>query len=178
MKALGRHGPSLSLALVSLPSLIPSPGIPVGSLFGSVAALICLALVLGRPVALPDSLGKRRLPRRLWIGMLDRMVPLAERLERRLQPRLRQITGRLGHRLVGAIGFVLAVLIVLPIPFGNTLPAIATICLALGLAQRDGMAVASGFALSLLALGASLLLALFGVELAATLWSWLDLDLF
>ena len=38
----------------------------------------------------------------------------------------------------------MAVLIALPIPFGNMLPGIAVFLIALGLAQRDGGAVAAG----------------------------------
>jgi hypothetical protein len=37
----------------------------------------------------------------------------------------------------------------LPIPFGNILPAAAIACVALGLAERDGLAVAVGYALAL-----------------------------
>ncbi len=47
---------------------------------------------------------------------------------------------------------VQAVLIALPIPFGNTLPGMAVIGIALGLIARDGLAVATGLGLSALAM--------------------------
>jgi hypothetical protein len=40
---------------------------------------------------------------------------------------------------------LMALLIWLPIPFGNVLPAFALVMLGLGLAFRDGLAVLAGF---------------------------------
>jgi hypothetical protein len=44
----------------------------------------------------------------------------------------------------------MAVLIVLPIPFGNVLPALALVLFGLGLAFRDGIAVVAGMITALL----------------------------
>jgi hypothetical protein len=48
-------------------------------------------------------------------------------------------------------GVVNDVLIVLPIPFGNTAPAVAVLVLALGLVAGDGLAVGAGLALTAVA---------------------------
>ncbi|HRK95135.1 MAG TPA: exopolysaccharide biosynthesis protein, partial [Rhodospirillales bacterium] len=58
-------------------------------------------------------------------------------------------------RLIGLVILFNAVLIILPIPLGNTLPAMAVMSVALGLISRDGAAVAAGFGLSVTALAAS-----------------------
>ena len=54
-------------------------------------------------------------------------------------------------RGLGLVVLIMAVLIALPIPFGNTLPGLAILALALGLAQRDGLAIAGGLGIALVA---------------------------
>jgi len=54
----------------------------------------------------------------------------------------------MAERLIGLVAFPLALILFLPIPFGNIPPALAIACLALGLAERDGAAVVVGYVLS------------------------------
>lgn len=61
----------------------------------------------------------------------------------------------LAIRLLGLVVLLNAVLIILPIPLGNILPAMAVMSVALGLIARDGMAVAAGLGLSATAVAAS-----------------------
>ena len=58
----------------------------------------------------------------------------------------------------------MAVLIILPIPFGNVLPALALMLLGLGLAYRDGVAV-------LLAIGTAAAALLYTATLGLAAWS-------
>ena len=60
---------------------------------------------------------------------------------------------------------LMAVLIVLPIPFGNVLPAAAVTLLGMGIVFRDGVAV-------LLGMAAAVLAALFPVALGLAAWAW------
>jgi hypothetical protein len=71
------------------------------------------------------------------------------RLERVLKPRIGfLVSSDASERVIGLVTFPLAVALFLPIPFGNILPAAAIACVALGLAERDGLAVAVGYALA------------------------------
>ena len=47
--------------------------------------------------------------------------------------------------VVGLICLLLAVVLVLPIPLGNMLPALAICLMALGILERDGWWVLAGF---------------------------------
>jgi hypothetical protein len=51
---------------------------------------------------------------------------------------------------VGALMLILSLLIMLPIPLGNTMPSVAIVIIAMGLAQRDGMFVITGLAVAAL----------------------------
>jgi len=48
--------------------------------------------------------------------------------------------------LVGLVCLVLAVVLVLPVPLGNMLPALAISLLALGVLERDGVWILAGLA--------------------------------
>ena len=72
-----------------------------------------------------------------------------------LLPFIRPYRGRVALALLflvlaamSTLAFPLALILFLPIPFGNIPPAAAIACLALGLAERDGLAVIVGYVLS------------------------------
>ena len=66
--------------------------------------------------------------------------------------------------VAAAVG-LMAAIIVLPIPFGNLLPALATVFIAIGLVFRDGVAIIIGLTTACLALVAT-------VALVALAWIW------
>lgn len=158
------------LLLLAVPALVPSPGVPLGMVFGAALALLALQLTFGpRPLHLPAWIARRRLAARHLDATTARVGPWIERIEKTIRPRLAALTSPWVVRLLGLVVLVNAILIILPIPLGNTLPAIAVMSLALGLIARDGYAVAAGFALSVLALAASAALVGGAVWLAETL---------
>jgi hypothetical protein len=61
---------------------------------------------------------------------------------------------------VALVATIIAVVLVLPIPFANLLPAIALCLFALGLARQDGVMVLGGYAV----LGVSMTIIVFGVH--------------
>lgn len=52
---------------------------------------------------------------------------------------------------IGAISLILAIIITLPVPLGHMLPGVAISLLALGLLERDGLAIGIGLATAVLA---------------------------
>jgi hypothetical protein len=55
------------------------------------------------------------------------------------------------EHLVGLVSLLLAVLLVLSIPLGNVLPALAISLMALGALERDGLWILSGLTVSVAA---------------------------
>ena len=51
-------------------------------------------------------------------------------------------TTPIAERGVGVAMLILAIIIALPIQFGNTLPAIAIVLICLGLIEKDGLIIA------------------------------------
>ena len=79
-----------------------------------------------------------------YSGLVRRVSPLLARAEKLLVPRLLFITGDRGEKVIGAFCLLLAIILALPIPFANMLPAIAISMMALGVLERDGIWVIGG----------------------------------
>jgi len=130
------------LLFFALPNLIP---LPPGSsaILGTPLILIAAQLALGRTsLWLPQAVGNRTLATRDLQKLVGYTVPALRRTERLLAPRLDML---LNDRLIGLACLVLALVLFLPIPLGNIPPAFAICAFALGLLQRDGVAVLVGW---------------------------------
>ena len=141
------HG--TALLLLALPEAVPLP-IPSASFFlGFPLLLIAAHLVLfGERSGLPARVNGLAIPRTTF-GVLSRYVlPTVRVLERVSGPRWPAIAGR--ERAVGLACVYLAVVLILPLPFINALPAILLAIIAWGMIQRDGLVITVGLVGSVL----------------------------
>jgi hypothetical protein len=161
VQALGPRSFGLGVMIFLIPICIPMPpGIPM--IVGAILGVFAVQLIIGRDkLWLPNGLAQKRLQR----SSLRKAFEFAERylgwLFRLARPRGLMITGSLGRRLSGVIFLILGFLLILPIPIiGNVLPALAGTVLALGLTDRDGLVFICGFIASLIAIMATVLMAI------------------
>lgn len=168
MQTLGQaHGPAAHgtlLLLMAAPCLLPVPG--VGTVLGLGIAALAAAMWRGHACAcLPRRVAELELPHH-WaqrvLGMLATAYAMAGRFARARLSHLAPARARSGT--AAAIG-LMALIIVLPIPFGNVLPALALMLVGLGLVFRDGVVLVLGLATAGLALFATA-----GLMLVA--WAW------
>jgi len=148
------HGPAAHgtlLLLMAGPCLLPVPG--VGTVLGFGMAALAAAMWQGHASAcLPRRVAELELSRH-WaqrvLGMLASAYAMAGRFAR---ARLSHLASA-GRRswTAAAIG-LMAFIVMLPIPFGNLLPALAMMLIGLGLVFRDGVAVVLGLIMAVLAL--------------------------
>lgn len=168
---LGRRSFGVMLFLFSTPNLLP---LPPGSstVLGAPLVLLSPQVAVGRRAPwLPRAVARRKLTPGALAVLNDRLIPLVERIERVSKPRLGFMFGSVGDRLIGLVCTVLSLLLILPVPFGNFLPAAAVGALAFSLVQRDGLLTLMGYALtaasaSVLALAASVVWRFFERALA------------
>lgn len=166
LDGLGHQAFGLLLLLLAIPNSLPIPGFPgISTLFGIPMMLLAGQLCLGMPRPwLPASLRKRSVSRVEMIRLLERAEPYMAKVERRLKPRLSAFTTPAMHRLGGAVMFVMASLMALPIIFGNFLPAVAILLISLALIEEDGLMMVAGFALSIVAAAIVSLIVYIGIE--------------
>lgn len=140
------------LLLFAIPNLIPMP------VNASVVLAIPMVLIAGqlatgrRQLWLPAVIRSRGVGRSEFCAVLDRINPTLRRTERLLAPRLSVLLTPFGERLIGLMCLLLSVILFLPIPFGNWLPAAAVCLFALGLLQKDGLAALAGWITSVVSL--------------------------
>ncbi|MCZ7450855.1 exopolysaccharide biosynthesis protein [Agrobacterium rhizogenes] len=156
LSVMGQAGTALIILLLTLPALSPIPG-PFGMVFGTALALVALQIASGcETIWLPVSLKKRRLSSSTIDVTLRYTGPLIARAEKIMRrDRLAVLTGNPVQMLLGFPIFLLAVAIALPIPFGNFLPALALIVIAVALLERDGLITLIGLIFSVVALAAT-----------------------
>lgn len=138
----GRIGTAFALLMLCLPTLVPLPG-PFGVIFGSAMALVAVQMLLAAErLWLPGVILRRKLPKSVVDRLVQFGLPPILRLESVLSSgRLGLLTGKTARIFLGLPILVLSVLIALPIPFGNTLPALAILLIAIALVERDGLVI-------------------------------------
>jgi hypothetical protein len=145
--------------LFAAPNLIPLLPPGTSAIFGLPLIVISVQLAIGRPwLWLPQWLARQSFRRSDLKAVLDRVLPALRRVERLLSPRLVFLFGPVGDRTIGIICLILAVILFLPIPFVNFVPALSIALFALAIVQRDGVLalVALVFSVATIALLASL----------------------
>ena len=167
-----RHGATGTLlVLLSIPAILPTPGIPAGMVFGSCMVVVALRMLVGAgPVALPARFAAVRTRSQLAGWMLLRGSRLVARIERVTRPRLAPLTGPGMRPLLALAVLAMGVIIALPIPYANHLPGLAVMAIGAGLAGDDGLAVLAGLALAGLSVAATAGLVWIGYDVLAWLF--------
>lgn len=154
LEQFGPQGLLLLTALLTLVFLIPVSIPGVSTVFGAGILLVGLSRLLRRPLWLPARLRARQLPADKLRSALGRGMVWVARLQKVSRPhRLPALVDRRAAELLNDAGLVLgAVLLMAPfgfVPFSNTLPGLALLLFAIGLMQRDGVAVLLGHLMNL-----------------------------
>lgn len=163
-QACGPEAQGTLLLLLTMPCLLPVPG--VGTVLG--LGMVALALAMWRGQAtpcLPPRVAQLELPRHWAQRVLIGLASTYTLAGRHARARLSHLAPS-GPRSATAVAIgLMASIVVMPIPFGNLLPAVALVFIGLGLVFRDGLAVILGLLLSVVAV-----LATTGLLLMAWVW--------
>lgn len=158
----GPRAYALILLIFALPEALPLPVAGMSTILAIPLILVSMQMLLHGPEPrLPIWLSERRVPLRLLKIGSTKIGQALTRLERLSRPRWHGLVGQ--TRMIGAVCMLLAVIIALPIPFGNMLPALCILGIAVGMLQQDGALVAGSMtAGSLVVIGLSTVIALAG----------------
>jgi hypothetical protein len=139
----------LLLILLALPFCTPVPLPGLSTPLGLVIAVISLRLALGQSPWLPERLQDRRLPPGFFRKLIAAAAGVIRLLEKLLRPRLAPLVDHGWLRQLHAVMMFIAAVVLmlpLPIPLTNTFPGWVILLIAGGLIERDGAAVAAGYA--------------------------------
>jgi hypothetical protein len=150
---LGDRGFGVLLFIFALPNLVPVNIPLLSAVLGLPLVLLAAQLTYGRHKPwFPHWLTERSFPRDGFANIVLRSLPYLERTERLLRPRLTFLLSWTGERLIGLAILILALVLALPIPFANWLPACAIAIIGLAIVEKDGLAVLAGLAVGVASL--------------------------
>ncbi len=139
----------LLVILLALPFCTPIPLPGLSTPLGLAIALISLRLALGQRPWLPEKLLRWQLPAGFFSKILAAATGIIRLLEKFLRPRATLLVDVGLLRQMHAVMMLIAALVLLlplPIPFTNTFPAWVILLVAGGMLERDGAAIAAGYA--------------------------------
>jgi hypothetical protein len=151
--AMGDRAFGALMFVFGAPNALPvnAPGVSV--VLGIPLLFLALQLMIGLDVPwLPRVLVRRTVTRARFARVMQHVVPWVQRAEKLSRPRWPLLATGFAERLIGLWCAFLSVVLIMPVPFGNTGPGIAICILAFALLERDGKATATGFAVSVAAL--------------------------
>jgi hypothetical protein len=164
LHALEHRAIGALMFIFAVPNAIPVPP-GVSAVLGAPLIFLSFQLMIGRRPWLPKLITDRSLSRVDFEKVVDLTAPWLSKAERLMRPRFEFLAKPPAEYLIGAICLLLSIILFLPIPLGNMLPAFTICVLALGVLERDGLWIGIGIAC---AVGAVVIV--WGVVLAL-LWS-------
>lgn len=170
------RGYVLLVMLLALPFCTPIPLPGLSTPFGLIITIIGVRLALGAKPWLPSKLLDTRLPPEIFARVFSFTRKIILGFERLLRPRLLWITGSdklLQMHAVPIVICALMLLLPLPVPFSNVVPAWGIMLIAGGLLERDGGFIIAGYAAALFTVAFFAVIGIFGVEAFDFIWDWI-----
>lgn len=170
------RGYVLLVMLLALPFCTPIPLPGLSTPLGLIITIIGTRLAFGAKPWLPSRLLDTRLPPAVFAKVFAFTRKLVLGFERLLRPRLLWMTSSSWMEQAHAVPIVVCALVLLlplPIPFSNIIPAWGILLLAGGLLERDGYFIIAGYLATILTAAFFAVIALFGKGAIDFLWNWL-----
>lgn len=153
LEAFGDRAFGALMFVFAAPVALPMPP-GISAILGAPLLFITAQLMVGRRTLwLPSVMADRTMTRTDFAALMEKLSPYLSWVERRLRPRLTFLYNRWMDGLTGFVCLLLAIIVFLPIPFGNMLPALAIAAFGLGIAERDGVLGAFGGVMAAVSIG-------------------------
>lgn len=124
---------------------LPNAVIPISWVLGVPILLLGLQMMIGRQEPwLPNIMERQQIGNETFNKIAAYVVKYLSKIESLLKPRWCWLSTDLAERFIGAYIVFLAAVLIVPVPFGNALPAFGISIIAAGLIEKDGVAVLVG----------------------------------
>lgn len=140
---LSHRSHTLVLLVLAVLNMIPGPP-GYGGTLGWVIIAFSIAMMVGFKVRLPGFLGNRKVPRKLLALLRQRLPQFARLVSRFTRARLQSLTGPNMDRPLGLLILIMALPMVVPIPFINAVPNVGMAVICVSRLNRDGLGVILG----------------------------------
>ncbi|WP_204330125.1 exopolysaccharide biosynthesis protein [Rhizobium phaseoli] len=150
-QTMGDRAISALMLIFALPNAFPTPP-GTSAVLGAPLVFLAAQLTFGLKPWLPRIIADRSMRREDFetiVGRIHRWLAWAERM---LKPRLAIFAEPPAEYLAGAACLLLSIVLLLPVPLGNMLPAITISVFAFGILGRDGLFALIGFVMTAVSL--------------------------
>ena len=145
--AMGDRAFGALMLIFALPNVFPTPP-GTSAVLGAPLVFLTAQLTFGLSPWLPAFIADRSLARKDFASIAARITPWLSWAEKMLKPRLTFLVQPPVENVIGLICLVLAIVLALPVPLGNILPAFAICLFSFAILERDGIFVLLGLATS------------------------------
>lgn len=170
------RGYVLLVMLLALPFCTPIPLPGLSTPLGLIIAIIGTRLAMGAKPWLPQRLLDTRLPPKIFSKVFAFTQRIVAWFERWLRPSLLWLTATPRLEQLHAVPIVICaalLLLPLPVPFSNVIPAWGVMLIAGGMLERDGRFIIAGYISSVFAVAYFAIIGFAGVEVTGHAWQWL-----
>jgi hypothetical protein len=151
IKSLGKQAFGACILLLSILSLLISHVPGISTLIGIPIMLFSVQMMLGHDKPwLPRWLGNRTFDKSVLRGALAKARGYHAPVEHWVRPRLAQLSAPSFEPALGTICLISAIVLALPVIFGNAISSLALALIAFGQLERDGLFIVAGTVLSAL----------------------------
>jgi hypothetical protein len=156
IERLGERSFGLLMFLLALLALVPG----LSGFIGLLLMIPAYQMIVARHAPrLPRFIARRHLPTQRLARLIARTIPLLRRAERLIRPRW-PTPFETTKRVVGGVIMLLGVTLIVPIPFGQIIPALIIMLVALAYLEEDGVTLCIALAVAAVSLAIT----------AATVW--------
>jgi hypothetical protein len=169
IEAFGERAFGFVLILFSLPNCVPAPP-GIAGIVGTPVLIFGIQMMLGHKHPwLPGFIKRRSVSIAKFKRLIDIAEPKLQWVEGFCKPRLLQLFGPIGDRMVGLFAFLAALSVLIPFPGTNFPPSIALVIASIAIMEEDGYLLIVGYLIGLagLAYTATVLGASYHLILAA-----------
>jgi hypothetical protein len=169
IEAFGERAFGFVLILFSLPNCVPAPP-GIAGIVGTPVLIFGIQMMLGHKHPwLPGFIKRRSVSVAKFKRLIDIAEPKLQWVEGFCKPRLLQLFGPIGDRVVGLFAFLAALSVLIPFPGTNFPPSIALVIASIAIMEEDGYLLIVGYLIGLagLAYTATVLGASYHLILAA-----------
>lgn len=154
----------LTILILIVPNLLPFVNaLGITYITGILLLIFTTRMMIGsRTPWLPGWVKKLKTKRKNIRSMSEKAVPVFKTLEKFIKPRAQNLVSGKIRIFYAFLLFLMTIVLLLPIPFINVLPALIMTIITLGMIQRDGIVAATGGILAII-LAAAIVYAVFAV---------------
>jgi hypothetical protein len=145
LDTLGDRAIGALMLVFAFPNVMPTPP-GTSAILGAPLVFLAAQLTFGMKPWLPALIADRSMARADFAAIINKAHPWLTWAERLLKMRLSFLSEPPFEYFVGLLCLILAVVLLLPVPLGNMLPALTICIFSFGILGRDGVWTLAGIA--------------------------------